>query len=319
MAKEMFGSTPMLEGLQTAGSRMADEIRASPYFGQPVLFLLSDGEPSDAAAGEIVRAAEGIKDSGVLLVSCYVTDDDIAEPRRLYGTAPASWPDGAKLMLECASPVPPESAFSAYLREYNWNVDRAGRLFTQINQSEVLSEFMNLVLSPLQQSREAPTVLEPVRVFVSYSHRDAEYVSAHGLLGYLAGLKNEGVEFWLDDQLVGGDQWDASIRREIEKCDISLVLVSQAFLNSPYCQDVEIEAFLRRRAQAGLVVFPVIISPCDWKSHEWLRATQFEPRDAKTVETDFKDRGSRDGLYLRILTQLREVANRVRAQRRARA
>jgi hypothetical protein len=332
MAVEMFGNTPMLEGLEIAYTRFLTETRQSRYFGQPVLFLLSDGEPSDANATEIASVAKRIKNAGVLIVSCYVTSDDITEARHLYRSPLQGWPEGAALMLECASSVPDNSSFSSYLEEYNWIVERDGKLFTQINQSEVLAEFMNLLLSPLEPNRNAaptlsgprapaPDLAEPairshnpkrVRVFVSYSHVDSEYVSSSGLLGYLSGLVRDGVDFWHDERLVAGDAWDARIREEIENSQIALVLVSQTFLNSDYCQNVEISSFLTQRARSGLKIFPVIVSPCDWKSHRWISSTQFEPRGGKTIEADFKDRGNREALYLSILNQLRSLAQAIR-------
>ena len=41
--------------------------------------------------------------------------------------------------------------------------------------------------------------------------------------------------------------------------------------------------------------------------------TQFEPPGGTTVEPDYAERGKRDGLYLRILEQLRDKAKVVRA------
>ena len=320
LARQMFGNTPMREGFTVAGDRFSKELRTSSYSGRPVLFVLSDGEPSDASSNDVAQVAAEMQKAGILVVSCYVTSEDIAEPRRLYGSPRSNWPEGAALMLECASPVPSDSPFSAYLAEYNWALEPNARLFTQINQSETLSEFMNLVLSPLQERsgevapQTLPRLKKPLRVFVSYSHADSSYVGSGGLLQYLAGLQREGIEFWHDDRLVAGDGWDAMIKAEIAKADIALVLVSQAFLNSAYCQDIEVQRFLDLRTAAGLIIFPVIVAPCDWQSHAWLASTQFEPRQGQTIETDYKDRGSRERLYLRILNQLRTVAERIRGK-----
>ena len=153
-----------------------------------------------------------------------------------------------------------------------------------------------------------------MRVFVSYSHADAEYVGPSGLLGYLSGLAREGIQFWHDERLTAGEAWDDRIRAEIDKSDIALVLVSQSFLNSGYCRNVEISSFLERRAADGLVIFPIIVSHCDWASEPWLASTQFEPRGGKSIERDYKDRGNRDELYLRILSQLRSIAQSIRSR-----
>jgi len=132
-----------------------------------------------------------------------------------------------------------------------------------------------------------------------------------GLLGFLRGLEREGFDFSHDERLIADDAWDADIRQSIDDSDIALVLVSQSFLNSAYCRDVEIAAFLDRRQRDGLIIFPVIISPCDWRSHPWLASTQFEPRNGQTIETHYKDRGSRHQLYLTVLEQLRTIAARI--------
>jgi hypothetical protein len=40
----------------------------------------------------------------------------------------------------------------------------------------------------------------PVHIFVSYSHRDAQYIQDDSLLGFLKGLEREGAMFWDDRQ-----------------------------------------------------------------------------------------------------------------------
>jgi hypothetical protein len=320
LATEMLGSTPMLEGFRVVGERLRLETSHGSYYGQPVIFVLSDGEPTDDPSGtEVLKIAEGIKREGTIIVSCYVTAQDIAEPRRLYGAAPTNWPSGAKLMHECASILPLDSAFSSYLKEYRWKVDNGGRLFTQINQAETLSEFMSVVLSPLREQEHTPAVsrVSTIRVFVSYSHQDTKYLERGSLLGYLSGLERESFVFWQDTSIQAGELWDDAIKEQIERADIALVLVSQAFLNSRYCLDVEIEHFLEKRIESGLVIFPVILSPCDWKSHAWLSATQFEHRNGRTIERNYRDKGSRDELYLQILQQLREIGQRIMSGRGA--
>jgi hypothetical protein len=152
LGKQMLGGTPMAAGFKIVQDRFRAELAHKSYTGEPVLFVLSDGMPSPPdSSQEVIRVAEEIKGQGILIIACYVTSDDVAEPRRLYSRSPKNWPDGARLMLECASPLPKSSSFENYLAEYKWAVEEDGRLFTQINQSEVLSEFMNLILSPLRK------------------------------------------------------------------------------------------------------------------------------------------------------------------------
>ena len=114
---------------------------------------------------------------------------------------------------------------------------------------------------------------DAVKVFVSYSHQDAEYLKYDSLLGFLKGLEKDGVEFWDDRRIRPGELWDEVIKTNLEEARIALVLVSQFFLDSAYCQNVEIEHCLARKTH----LFPIILSPCDWQRHDWLSRRQFLP------------------------------------------
>ncbi len=115
--------------------------------------------------------------------------------------------------------------------------------------------------------------MPPTRVFVSYSHQDRVLFGNTSLLGHLQRLLGAEVEFWWDQRLTAGDLWDDVIKAEIGRAQIALVLVSQPFLGSAYCQ-VEANEFLAERVRRGLVVLPVLVEPCPWEDKPWLSCTQ---------------------------------------------
>ncbi len=144
----------------------------------------------------------------------------------------------------------------------------------------------------------------PIKIFISYSHMDALYLDKDSLFGFLKGLERDNIEFWTDRELKAGELWDQEIKNQIQACDIALVLVSQGFLDSDYCRNVEIETFLAGTKH----LFPVILSPCDWKRHAWLASRQFLPGGNQTIEEHFRDEGERKRLFLKIREQLLERA-----------
>jgi len=154
-----------------------------------------------------------------------------------------------------------------------------------------------------------------IKIFVSYSHHDVAYLDDTSLMGYLRGLESEGVEFWSDKAIVTGNKWDAEIKGKIDQTDLALVLVSQAFLNSNYCTKVEISHFLKRCRDRGLVIFPIILSACEWERHEWLRSRQFLPGGNETIEEHYADPGRRKRLFLAILQDLRMQCDRIRQEK----
>jgi len=155
-----------------------------------------------------------------------------------------------------------------------------------------------------------------VRIFVSYSHRDPSYLGPDSLLGFLKGLeREEDVELWSDEGIEGGTLWDAQIQERMETSDIALVLVSQSFLDSRYCQDIEISAFLKRCRDGGMIIFPIILSPCEWDRQEWIASRQFLPGGNETIEEHYTEAGPRKRLYLRIRQELRSAIVRARERR----
>lgn len=151
-------------------------------------------------------------------------------------------------------------------------------------------------------------------VFVSYAHKDAGYLADDSLLGFLKGLeKIEDIEFWTDRKIIAGDPWDEVIKNRLQDSRIALVLVSEWFLDSPYCQDIEIRTLLAGKAH----LIPVILSPCSWRHFQWLSSRHFLPGGDETIEEHYTDPGKRKRLYLEIKDQLRSIVERVRQVRQA--
>lgn len=152
-----------------------------------------------------------------------------------------------------------------------------------------------------------------VRIFVSYSHRDPSYLGGDSLLGFLKGLeREEDVEFWTDERIECGTAWDEQIQERLRTSDIALVLVSQSFLDSRYCTDIEMSAFLKRCRDEGMTIFPIILSPCEWERQEWIASRQFLPGGNETIEEHYTEAGPRKRLYLRIRQELRSAITRAR-------
>jgi von Willebrand factor type A domain len=125
MAIDMFGDTPMRKALELAQIRIEFETSERPT--RSVLYVLSDGEPTDGSPDNILAIASKIKANGTTLVSCFVTNADITDPKHLYATRRRGWPDAATLMFDCASTIEPGTSFETYLHEYGWRVEEYSR------------------------------------------------------------------------------------------------------------------------------------------------------------------------------------------------
>jgi CHAT domain len=148
----IFGSTPMCEALRKILDRFKDEIPKHANNGiLPILLLVSDGEPTD---GNPKSVADQIRQLGVTLVGCYITSQNVADPRTLFAIPEATWPSGARLMFEMSSPLPEDSPLNNYLLRQGWTIAPNAKAFIQANHSEILEELVGLALSPIESGYE---------------------------------------------------------------------------------------------------------------------------------------------------------------------
>lgn len=120
-----------------------------------------------------------------------------------------------------------------------------------------------------------------MKVFVSYSHKDQEYLDR--LKVHLSQLVKSGeLSTWTDQEMLPGDPLDHVIARELSTCDMFIALVSPDYLNSFYCTEVEVTRALELSAERGVVIVPVIVEPCDWK-HSAFSGLVALPKDGKPI------------------------------------
>jgi hypothetical protein len=144
-------------------------------------------------------------------------------------------------------------------------------------------------------------------IFISYSHDDADYLKEGSLFDHLKGLERDGAQFWSDRDLNVGDDWDSIIQSRIKTTDIAVVLISQAFLNSTYIRDKEIQPFLSRSREEALIIFPVMLSASSWEQEQWLRSRQFIPSNGENIEEHhWEPPGKRKAIFKNIADALRK-------------
>lgn len=168
-----------------------------------------------------------------------------------------------------------------------------------------LEDLVNGAQPPAPRPQPATPGVKPpakVRIFVSYSHRDHRYLDTGELIELLKGI--EDTEFWTDRAITGGDLWDQEIQDAIRQSQIALVLISQFFLDSGYVKGNELPMFLQQAEEEGLLIFPVMLSACEWELHDWLKQRQHLPA-GKNIEEHYTVEGARKALYVEIRKQLR--------------
>ncbi|HEU5377592.1 MAG TPA: TIR domain-containing protein [Ktedonobacteraceae bacterium] len=154
---DLFGSTPLRQALVTIRNRIREECKKRSFTLPMLLLLISDG-----LADEGENPLPIIKDlhaMGVVTLSCYLASKDILASQKLYKKEESHWPEGAKMMFQCASPLHQDNyvmqEMFAYLSDHGWRPQEGARLFAQVNQAQGLDTFLELLLRGSMNEKRA--------------------------------------------------------------------------------------------------------------------------------------------------------------------
>ncbi len=112
--------------------------------------------------------------------------------------------------------------------------------------------------------RRQPHRHAPVKVFVSYSHKDAEYKNE--LTTALAFLSRmEEIELWQDGLIEAGKEWKKEIFEKLAEAEIVICLVSSNFIDSDFCFCEQLKQALDAHERKEKVVIPIEVKACGWK------------------------------------------------------
>lgn len=147
-----------------------------------------------------------------------------------------------------------------------------------------------------------PNLSEPLKVFISYSHRDKAWKEM--MIPHLNSLiRQKYITLWFDNMILPGTEIDAKVVQALKESQIVLLLISSDYLASNYCYDIEMMEAMSLRETSGVEVIPVLLRPVD------LTGTPFDglkslPEDRKAVSL-FQNS---DEAYESIAKGIRQVA-----------
>ena len=102
------------------------------------------------------------------------------------------------------------------------------------------------------------------RVFISYSHRDSEWLRR--LKTHFKPFERTAViEVWDDTKIGTGDDWKQSIKDALKTTKVAVLLVSPDFLASDFIANEELPHLLEAAKKEGAVIMPIILKPCGFE------------------------------------------------------
>jgi hypothetical protein len=150
--------------------------------------------------------------------------------------------------------------------------------------------------------------VEPLRLFLSYSHKDKKYVDE--LRKALKPTERNGlIQPWYDGEITAGEEWKPLIEQRLRDADIIVCQLSRDFLDSDFCVLNELETAIQRKekGEAGLVAY--VLHDCDWKETK-VAKFQILPSEAKAID----GRSNKHKYWTEIADGIKAVVKKVRNQ-----
>lgn len=134
-----------------------------------------------------------------------------------------------------------------------------------------------------QQITQAEHLRTGVRVFVSYAHKDQQYME--DLRTHLRPLERQGIiKTWYDLQMMPGQSLRETMEQELEEANLILLLVSPDYLASDYVYERELTRAVERHNAGQAVTIPIIIRSTDWVGTP-LAKLQFLPASGRPISS----------------------------------
>ncbi|HKG14500.1 MAG TPA: COR domain-containing protein [Pyrinomonadaceae bacterium] len=183
-------------------------------------------------------------------------------------------------------------------------------LVTQLDVRRLLN---GVDIEGVRRADAAVNELRPAaRVFVSYTRRDERLRKR--LEVNLKLLKRAGlIETWQDRDIEAGEEWREKIDENLERADIILLLVSDDFLASDYCYEIEMRRALELHEGKKARVIPIIARPVNWELTRLPKLNAL-PQDGRAITVW----PNRDNAWKNVSEGIQKVAETVR-KKKARA
>lgn len=199
-----------------------------------------------------------------------------------------------------------EEAVKEYRRLLRLEAEPWQHRTASLQASRIAAKLGNLALAEELETIFTPGAKRVNRIFVSYSHRDREWVDRFKVMvaPYLRAAESE-LDLWDDTRIQAGQQWDVEIRRALERAGVALALVTSEFLASPYVMDKELPSMIKAADEGGLRLLWVYISAAGW---EETQLSRFQATHDTKRPLDTQPEPEQDEILKSVARQVKEAA-----------
>lgn len=143
--------------------------------------------------------------------------------------------------------------------------------------------------------------VKPIKVFISYSHRDADWLAR--IVVHLKPLTRKyEIEIWDDTKINPGTRWKEEIAEAVKAAKVAILLVSADFLSSDFIVNNELPPLLSAAESEGTLILLIILSPSLFSRTESLN--QFQAVNDPSRPLISLTKGEQEQVFVKVAEQV---------------
>ncbi len=115
--------------------------------------------------------------------------------------------------------------------------------------------------------------------------------------------------YWSDDEITAGLEFDVVLGRQLEECDLFVLLLTENYLKSEHCWKFEGRRAMERHEAGRATMLPVLLGPVDWRKTK-LKKFSLLPRDLIPLQKQSDPEGALRDVAQEIVRATRETKSR---------
>ncbi len=199
-----------------------------------------------------------------------------------------------------------DESLGEYRRLLMLNPEEWKHRSASLQASRIAAKLGNPALVEELEAIFTPAARRVNRIFVSYSHRDVEWLERLKVMlaPYLHMGETE-LDLWDDKRLNAGEQWDIEIQQALSRAGVAVALVSADFLASAYIMNRELPPLVRAARDGGTRLLWVYVSSAGW---EETPLKSFQATHDTKLPLDARSKPEQNEILKSVAQQIKQAA-----------